>query len=466
MPFKSEKQRRYLWANEPEIARDWTDTYGSKIKKADGGISQLVKSSDNGKRPGYRGDAAAMAAGKREKEGYGKSSRANPGPRGSAGDNFDRESFQRAQEIGKANQTLKLLEDDKKEELVEVFRHTNINNPLYKAMNYVPYIGTLNRMAGPFGNRGFFLDKVLKAGHYGEVTEDQFYEMSPEEQEKIFKDYLRARGMGTIDAYGKKIDPPIGGEGGQGYMGYPSYAAWLAAQGGGGGTIAPTAATTSTPSAFQQSLNTGATSSVPYYVGADPTAANLAWGQVYGVDPRTMYRTTFADGGPIRQRYFLGKLVKKIVGAYGLGGAKFLGGQGIFAGGQGLQRFANLKNLKDVAGFKQLFTGGGKGGMYDDKWNPWKLGIGAATLAPFLMGGQEEEDQDKAFDYDAAKNAYVNEIMNIRRGALAGTLNPNQFVYQGIKDGGRIGYQGGGMEDPLLVEEYKKYVFEMEEMAR
>jgi len=37
MPFKSEKQKRYLWANEPEIARDWTDTYGSGIAKALGG---------------------------------------------------------------------------------------------------------------------------------------------------------------------------------------------------------------------------------------------------------------------------------------------------------------------------------------------------------------------------------------------------------------------------------------------
>jgi len=37
MPFKSEKQRRYLFANEPEIAKDWTETYGSKIKKAYGG---------------------------------------------------------------------------------------------------------------------------------------------------------------------------------------------------------------------------------------------------------------------------------------------------------------------------------------------------------------------------------------------------------------------------------------------
>ena len=41
MPFKSEAQRRYLWANEPEIARDWTETYGSKIQKANGGITRL-----------------------------------------------------------------------------------------------------------------------------------------------------------------------------------------------------------------------------------------------------------------------------------------------------------------------------------------------------------------------------------------------------------------------------------------
>ena len=53
MPFQSEKQRRYLWANEPEIARDWTDTYGSRIHKNSGGISQLVKPGPG--RPGYAG---------------------------------------------------------------------------------------------------------------------------------------------------------------------------------------------------------------------------------------------------------------------------------------------------------------------------------------------------------------------------------------------------------------------------
>mgnify|MGYP003642798720 CR=1 FL=1 len=42
MPFQSEKQRRYLWANEPEIARDWTDTYGSRIQKNNGGITRLA----------------------------------------------------------------------------------------------------------------------------------------------------------------------------------------------------------------------------------------------------------------------------------------------------------------------------------------------------------------------------------------------------------------------------------------
>ena len=30
MPFKSEKQRRYLWKNEPRIAKEWTKAYGSK----------------------------------------------------------------------------------------------------------------------------------------------------------------------------------------------------------------------------------------------------------------------------------------------------------------------------------------------------------------------------------------------------------------------------------------------------
>tara|TARA_R100000781_G_scaffold107038_1_gene71132 strand:+ start:365 stop:487 length:123 start_codon:yes stop_codon:yes gene_type:complete len=33
MPFKSEKQRRYLWKNNPKLAKEWAEKYGSKPKK-------------------------------------------------------------------------------------------------------------------------------------------------------------------------------------------------------------------------------------------------------------------------------------------------------------------------------------------------------------------------------------------------------------------------------------------------
>jgi hypothetical protein len=38
MPFRSERQRRFMWARHPEIAKRWTEKYGSKprpgIRKA------------------------------------------------------------------------------------------------------------------------------------------------------------------------------------------------------------------------------------------------------------------------------------------------------------------------------------------------------------------------------------------------------------------------------------------------
>jgi len=33
MPFKSEKQRRFLWKNHPKIAKRWAAEYGSAIAK-------------------------------------------------------------------------------------------------------------------------------------------------------------------------------------------------------------------------------------------------------------------------------------------------------------------------------------------------------------------------------------------------------------------------------------------------
>jgi hypothetical protein len=34
MPFDSEKQRRYMWMHYPDIARRWSEEYGSKPKKS------------------------------------------------------------------------------------------------------------------------------------------------------------------------------------------------------------------------------------------------------------------------------------------------------------------------------------------------------------------------------------------------------------------------------------------------
>ena len=33
MPFKSEKQKSYLYINKPKIAKKWAKKYGNKIKK-------------------------------------------------------------------------------------------------------------------------------------------------------------------------------------------------------------------------------------------------------------------------------------------------------------------------------------------------------------------------------------------------------------------------------------------------
>jgi len=63
MPFRSEKQRKYLWKKHPKIAKDWTDTYGSKpVKKAKGGsmdpyYGSYIKGRVDGKtlsNPSYR----------------------------------------------------------------------------------------------------------------------------------------------------------------------------------------------------------------------------------------------------------------------------------------------------------------------------------------------------------------------------------------------------------------------------
>jgi hypothetical protein len=191
-----------------------------------------------------------------------------------------------------------------------------------------------------------------------------------------------------------------------------------------------------------------------------------------------------------RQGYFLGKLVKKakravkkvtkspigkmaILGAlgYGLGGAKFLGGEGIFAGGQGMNRFGNLLNLGRASGIGGQAQGkrGILAGLFNDADGKFSLGrtaftgLGAASLAaPFLMGGgdddENEEDidrQDYAAQVQRARNFYSGQGDG---GAGLNFMPQKKYVMSNFyaADGGRAGYAGGTLVDEDDEEEFNR----------
>ena len=177
-----------------------------------------------------------------------------------------------------------------------------------------------------------------------------------------------------------------------------------------------------------------------------------------------------------RQLYGLGSLVKKITkpikkivkspigkaallgaAAYGLGGAKFLGGEGIFASGQGMSRFGNLLNL-----IKSKQTGGL--GIFDKLSGGQKafLGAGAAaSLLPFFMKGQEEEEiVEDPFSVTPSSIADIRQMARNRDPSLA-FLPQEQFVRPGFfspfaaAEGGvaRLGYDEGANEKINMIKD-------------
>ncbi len=48
MPFRSIKQRKFMYAKHPEIARKWTDKYGSKIVKSK--TKKIIKRKKGGRK--------------------------------------------------------------------------------------------------------------------------------------------------------------------------------------------------------------------------------------------------------------------------------------------------------------------------------------------------------------------------------------------------------------------------------
>ena len=364
-------------------------------------FKQLVNPPMDGKRPGYRGDAAAKAAEEREKETGQKSSRAPTTSRSDPGDNFDRESFQRARERGEANKTLEILKKDKEEEKIERFRNKRFQPPKFGGG-----ISLFSNLISPFFqkgmtvNRNYFLDKVLPAGRIG-MTPEEFANLSLSEQEAAYKDYMSARLSGETDAMGNPL--PKGDEDKNPFI--------------------------------------PLTTTSPIDVDANTEDALAGTGMAFRFMNRGgMPMDAPTTGGIMdletgRQMYFLGKLVKKATRAVKkivkspLGKAAVLGGLAYFGGGGGNPFTAAGRDKFSLANLFSLTKNPliSKGGEF----SPMRA-IGLASLSPFLFSPeQEEEDDEQTFDRGRKLD-----IANIR-------ANPYTFIPR------RFAAEGGSMKEPV-----------------
>ena len=456
MPFQSEKQRRYLWANEPEIARDWTDTYGSRIEKNDGGIM----------RTGFF--KAGLAAG----------DNISPGTDTATGGMRDRSqrddisirdykppSGSHHQNIHGPVDTVEVKKGRKRdqktknESRLRKFEKKLINN-FVKRNKYK----NLQR-AGVFGKPTFkgLWGTLLSSVNPPDEVEDfdvgdiktiasrfgsDLSKTQVKGLEGLRKD-LAFTGDTTKEMknyYGLEDNPVFDND--VGYRGYPSYEAWLAAQNQNtGGTTEVAEVVEDVPSNFQPV----SMAQLPY-----PNYHERRIPAAFG---------GIMDSSTGRRAYGLGSIFKSIKKAASkvlkspVGKAALIGGAAYGA--------HQLGWLGKEGFLGKMFTGGGK--YAPNAWNPWKIGIAAAGALPFFMSQPEDEEGDKGANYDVLKNKYADELMRIKAGVSAGSLNPEQWSYlpsnytYTAAEGGRARLSNGG--DPLLREEYDKYVFEMKEMG-
>ena len=178
-----------------------------------------------------------------------------------------------------------------------------------------------------------------------------------------------------------------------------------------------------------------------------------------------------------RQGYFLGKLVKKAGRAVKkitksplgklalLGGGAYLTG-GLMGGGGGLGNFSKLFGaMKGGLGtggkfstLGDLFRVGGKSGEAFSIPRMLAGGLGATAIAaPFLMGGDEEEEpveqMDPRYQVQRAKNYYSGAG---DAGAGLDFMPQKKYVMQNFyaADGGRAGYANG----MLVEDEEEEYI--------
>ena len=401
----------------------------------DGGM--LVQPSTNGKRPGYRGSDMASVAGENRA--------ANTSQKDTSGADYgggnqgrDAATSSGADDRSSALQTYntKVVTGRLSDEDYETFddvplnrRETEFKNFLDRR-NKVNLFGLGKVFTGPAQmfsnfnasiNRPFF-EKVIRAGKFDYKTKDGKslgFDMTEEEFEDAYQNYMSERLAGNIDAYGNPLntgddrgsDQPIifpkdniGGDEGDG------------------------------DDSEDEEGNTNRERGLALRFRKDGGRINAMDGGMMSPEGGIM------DLESGRQMYFLGKLVKKAtrtvkkiakspLGKIALGAAAFKFGAP-FLKSQGLPSFFSKKGLSDF-----FFAGNpmslknltGKGAM---------AGIGALSALPLLFGQQEgEEDQT----VDRGPGLDIDFIRN----------NPYNFLGRAfVADGGimRTGYQEGSKE--------------------
>jgi hypothetical protein len=394
---------------------------------------QLVNPPLDGKRPGYRGDAAARSTGAKQ------SGRADPGAMSDPGEGTDSQGRSAPTEGMGAGEGPSGRDDrvdprrvkESREEFLRANPPATLTALKQRGVRGIPFgfpgSSFFNAIRGfrdyTLGkNIDYFSDLKNRAIVRGRDPRAKRGIDRYERSAAGYKEYMADRLAGKIDAAGNLK---------AGFMEGPD------------GTIISTGNDGRDTEAEQQALIAQAVNPNQATTPTQPTSA---------IDP--IFFRLAADGGMIedapvggimdlesgRQMYFLGKLVKKATRAVKkivkspIGKAAILGGAAYF--GAPLFKSGAFKNffLKDAAkGFAlKNISGAGIASI-----------IGGASLLPLIFGDKEEDQ----VELDRGPMLTREQLLAIRGnpfGTLAPRFGGSQFAF--AADGGRIGYQEGSKE--------------------
>ena len=528
MPFKSEKQRRYLFANEPEIARDWADTYGSRIQKSNGGITNTkqikgqphllayITPNEVKKLKALGGQETMTKEGipaYPEWDNYGVSKdtfetgthkdiqRETRDPNVAKESTFD--VYRGDKQIGKDYDLMEKYGSPEQQQQAQTAKAniTKFKEHKPKLSEKAPlWVRPLQGLSNwtTQKNRKYFIDKVLRSKRARKnfpglsdnyLTGVEYWD--DETLEKAYQDYMANRLSGQTDAYGNKLNLGGGGGGGQqqpAYMNDPAYLAFLRSQQGGTGDE-------EVEEEVVEESDGIAGTVYPYQFYGQPDYETSATFKSYlargGRVPAAFGGIMDTETG--RRGYFLGSIKKAFKGVAKAAGKVLksdigkmaLLGAGIYYGGGGRMPFTQAFKSKGFGGFgvdkffsktnPLLFSAGKGKNLGTQVFDPLKMagivtGIGGlmGTKAPpnetsFTdRGGRlinpltQEEDTPQGIR--TSLNAAIEEAGDDPN-KIAAINAAFPFLNLGIpapyenyavaKDGGRIGYAGGGNGNPL-----------------